>query len=43
MGRAIVMPSSSVAMAVASSSPIQMGSCSLFSESFRTTIGVRVT
>src|SRR6185369_1450355 len=43
IGRAILMPSSSVAMAVASSRPIQMGRLSLLSGSFRMTIGVLVT
>src|SRR5881397_1591990 len=37
------MPSSSVAIAVASRRPIQMGKFSLFSESLRITIGVFVT
>src|SRR5262249_25233439 len=43
IGRAILMPSSSVAMAVASSKPIQMGRLSLLSRSLRITIGVLVT
>ena len=43
MGRAILIPSSSVAMAVASRSPIQMGRFSLLSGSRRMTIGVLVT
>src|SRR6267142_2208561 len=43
IGRAILMPSSSVAIAVASSRPIQIGRFSLLSGSFRMTIGVFVT
>src|SRR5262245_41772172 len=43
IGRAILMPSSSVAIAVASKRPIQIGRFSLFSESLRITIGVLVT
>src|SRR5215467_9392703 len=43
MGRAILMPSSSVAIAVASRRPIQIGRFSLLSGSLRMTIGVFVT
>src|SRR5713226_8656609 len=43
MGRAILIPSISVAIAVASERPIQIGRLSLLSVSFRITIGVLVT
>src|SRR5438552_3109884 len=43
IGRAILMPSSSVAIAVASSRPIQIGRFSLLAGSVRMTMGVFVT